>query len=253
MINRYLFDEDVLNYDKRRPVYSTELCSDVVKFTKLDSSMNTIEIGCGTGQATKPFLDIGCDITAIELGENLSKYTRDKYHDYKNLEVICSSFEDYLCTPLSYDFAYSATAFHWVEQESGYAKLFEILKSGGSIAMFWNIPSININLTKEIRNIYNQYVPEWKSKDENKKKTYSSCVEWIVKSGFIDVEVKTYNNTRDLKASEYIDLLNTYSDHRGLDDEVKRKLYQGISEVIVNNDNSIVIDDYIELYLARKP
>ena len=35
----------------------------------MDKSL--LEVGCGTGQATEPFLKTKCKVTAVELGENL--------------------------------------------------------------------------------------------------------------------------------------------------------------------------------------
>ncbi|HAG42838.1 MAG TPA: hypothetical protein DCL31_04970 [Clostridium sp.] len=59
----------------------------------MDKSL--IEVGCGTGQATEPFLKTKCKVTAVELGENLSSYTREKFKSYKNLNVVQSVFEKY--------------------------------------------------------------------------------------------------------------------------------------------------------------
>lgn len=107
----------------------------------MDKSL--LEVGCGTGQATEPFLKTKCKVTAVELGENLASYTREKFKIYKNFNVIRSAFEDYDCDDNQFDMLYSATAFHWIPDEIGYKKAYRIIRSGGTLALFWNRPSPN--------------------------------------------------------------------------------------------------------------
>jgi len=94
---KYLFDEAVLNYEKRRPNYGTELFEDVIKYAEITMDKSLLEVGCGTGQATEPFLKTKCSVTAVELGENLASYTREKFKIYENFNVVQSPFEDYDC------------------------------------------------------------------------------------------------------------------------------------------------------------
>ena len=54
---------------------------------RLSSEGNSIlEIGCGTGQATKGFVDLGFDnLTCIELGQNLAEFTHEKFKNNQML------------------------------------------------------------------------------------------------------------------------------------------------------------------------
>jgi len=52
---------------------------------------------------------------------------------------------------------------------------------------------------------------------------------------------------------QYLELLDTYSDHIALNKEVKEALYSEIGTAIKNSNDEIVIEDTIELYLAKKP
>jgi len=56
-----------------------------------------------------------------------------------------------------------------------------------------------------------------------------------------------------LTSSQYLELLDTYSDHIALNKEVKEALYSEIGTAIKNSNDEIVIEDTIELYLAKKP
>ena len=254
---KYLFDESVLNYEKRRPNYGTELFKDVIKYAEINMDKSLLEIGCGTGQATEPFLKAKCKVTAVELGENLASYTREKFKVYKNFNIVQSAFEDYHCDDNEFDMLYSATAFHWIPEEIGYKKAYRIIKSGGTLALFWNRPSPNDNyntLYQRIQSIYKELLPQWSNKLTNSqdKPKYSS-VNKIKQYGFVDVEFKEYHNKRKMTGIEYIELLNTYSDHIALEKSIKSPLFDGIRTAIEEFGNEIIINDTVELHLAKKP
>lgn len=58
--------------------------NDIIHFSKLNENKKAIEVGIGTGQATIPFLITGCDVTVIELGNDLQN-TRKK--NLKNMRI----------------------------------------------------------------------------------------------------------------------------------------------------------------------
>ncbi|MDF2545114.1 MAG: methyltransferase [Anaerosolibacter sp.] len=255
---KYLFDEVVLNYEKRRPNYGAELFREIIKYGEITMDKSVIEVGCGTGQATKPFLEAKCKVIAVELGENLASYTRNKFRDYSNLEVIQSSFEDYECDNSSFDMLYSATAFHWIPDEIGYKKAYKIIKNGGTIALFWNKPSTNHKdnpLHQKIQSIYTELLPQWSYKVTNNedKSRYSSIINKLEQYGFTNIEFKLYHNIRKMTGIEYIELLNTYSDHLALEKSIKSKLFNAVRAAIEELGNELIINDTVDLYLARKP
>lgn len=85
MDKRLSFNEDVENYDKWRPAYCDELFKDILAYSQVEKGKKVIEIGIGTGQATKSFLDKGCEVTAIELGKDLAEYSKVKFQEYKKI------------------------------------------------------------------------------------------------------------------------------------------------------------------------
>jgi ubiquinone/menaquinone biosynthesis C-methylase UbiE len=165
-----LFDEVVIDYEKSRPKYGIQLFEDVIEYANITRNSSIIEVGCGTGQATEPFLKIKCKVTAVELGQNLATFSREKFKHYINLKIVQSSFEDYVCDDNTYDMLYSATAFHWIPPEIGYTKARRILKDGGTLALFWNRPSLNIKgnaLHQKIQAIYQDFLPQFNNKETN--------------------------------------------------------------------------------------
>ena len=234
MDKRFTFNEDAMNYEKWRPTYCEELFHDIMEYSKLDRNKKALEIGIGTGQATLPFLKTGCDLIAIELGENLAEFSKNKFKDYKNFSILNVPFEDFKCDENTFDLIYSATAFHWIDENIGYPKAFKLLKPGGTLALFWNKPFIGRKddlLHQKIQSIYEKYKPSKAKPIENDEEHYKELLKKLRKYGFKDVELKLYNKTRIFNACDYISLLNTYSDHRSMNLAIKTKFEEEIKKV----------------------
>ena len=253
---RLKFDEDCLNYDRWRPRYVEQLYEDIAVFSKLDEHSRVVEVGIGTGQATAFFLESGCELTAIELGPNLAEFVRDKYRDYPNLKVANLAFEEFPYEPGSVNLVYSATAFHWIPEDVGYPQVFDMLKSGGTIALFWNKPSAareDDPLHIALQRIYQEYRDSGKRSVEYEQRRYERIQTAIRDSGFIDLDFRLYHSARQFNAEDYVALLNTYSDHRSMTDDVRPRFEAEIKEAINTFGGTIEIHDTIDLYMARKP
>jgi len=253
---RFMFDEDVVNYDKMRPTYAKELFDDVIKFSKVNDGKAALEIGVGTGQATMPFLQTGCTIEAIEIGNNMAEFVKHKFAKYNNFHVTNADFGYAKLSGDSYDLIYSATAFHWIPQEIGYPKIFDLLKSGGTLALFWNhpYPYKSDEFYIKMQEIYSKYQTGIKSTVHrfSEDKCFD-IVETISQYGFIDIEYKVYHNTRVLTVQQYMSLLNTYSGHRAFESESRKALEAELTDVINQYGGTVEIQDTMDLYLARKP
>lgn len=243
-------------YDRWRPTYVPELYQDIFAVKEINPSSNVLEIGIGTGQATLPVLEKGCSLTAIELGDQLAKYVKQKYSDYKYFNVINIAFQDYKCPLNSYDLVFSASAFHWIPQELGYSKVYELLKSGGVFARFANHPfkdKEREELHIALQNIYARYMPGPLHEVEYSVEDAKNRADISKKYGFIDVNYKLYHRTRTFSAKEYVSLLGTYSDHIAIEDQTRLKFFTEIEKTIEDFGNQITLYDTLDLQLSRKP
>lgn len=66
---RKIFDTIPEEFDKYRPRYCSQLFEELIDYAKIDKDKSVLELGPGTGQATDPILNTGCDYLAIELGD----------------------------------------------------------------------------------------------------------------------------------------------------------------------------------------
>ncbi|MNZ73042.1 16S ribosomal RNA methyltransferase KsgA/Dim1 family protein [compost metagenome] len=252
---RFTFNEDTNNYEQWRPRYCHELFKDIIEYSQIEQGKKAIEIGIGTGQATKPFLDTGCELTAIELGKDLANYSKMKFLEYENFTVRNTAFEEFECPDDSIDLIYSATAFHWIPEETGYSKVLKLLKTDGTLALFWNRPFVSREsdeLHQNIQNIYQKYRPSSTEIKEHDIDKYECRKKTIEAYGFREMVFKLYHVTRTFSSTDYIALLNTYSDHRTMPSSTRVLFENEIKEAILRFGDVIYVYDTIDLYVAKK-
>ncbi|HBZ41606.1 MAG: methyltransferase [Firmicutes bacterium GWF2_51_9] len=252
---RLRFNENADNYDEFRPTYPDELFSDIINYSGIGNTSKVLEIGIGTGQATPPILETGCHVTAIELGDSLAKFTKEKFGAYNNIEIINIDFMEYTLEEDRFDLIYCATAFHWLPREEGYRKVKEALRENGTIALFWNHPFPNRkdDISNVVnRRVYDKFRPSDKDIIEFSEHDCQKRILELERFGFRDIQAKLYQGVRTLTTDAYISLLNTYSDHRALDIEIKSAFETEMRNALDEIGGKINIYDTIDLYLARK-
>ena len=254
---RLTFNEDAENYEKWRPRYTPALFQNIIAFAGLGSGSRALEVGVGTGQATEPVLATGCHVTGIELGQSLANYARQKFASYPNFQILQGAFEQYRGAENQFDLIYSATAFHWIPEETGYRKAMELLKPGGALALFWNHPFVSRRddpLHQKIQAAYRRYRPSDKPVPaEFGPQDCEKRIQSIRKYGFALCQVSLFYAVRYVDAEGYVALLNTYSDHRAMEPQAKQGLEQEILEAIRSEGGGLKIYDTMDLYLAYKP
>lgn len=235
---------------------ATQWYDDLFKMIPLDETSRALEIGIGGGQATLPVLQTGCQVTAVEYGKNLAELCRKKFRDYPNFSVVNMKFEEFEGESGSYDLIYAASSFHWIPEEIGYPKVFALLKKGGVFARFANHPYKDKGreeLCAEIQKLYVVYMPGVPADNEYTGEQAKKRAGLAEKYGFTEISYQLYHRTRTYTAEEYVALLNTYSDHITLGEDIRREFFAKIRETIRKYGGYITIYDTIDLQLARKP
>lgn len=256
----WTFDTVASTYEKFRPGYVAELYQKMFQYRPIDESSRVLEVGIGGGQATQPILQTGCELTAVEYGENFSQLCREKFCDFPKFSVITDKFENRDYEATAYDLVYSASAFHWVPEEIGYTKVYQMLKTGGAFARFANHPhpdKSNPGMTEEIQTVYEKYYYPFHNKKPSTPKAYTEedaaiRADIAAKYGFSDIEYAMYQRIRTFSAKEYITLLGTYSDHIAIEETTRRKFFNEIEQTIERHGGEMHIYDVIDLQLARK-
>jgi len=92
-----------------------------------------LEIGAGTGKATRLFAQRGITVTATEPdGAMIAELVK---HVPPNVKIVQAAFED-LRPIASYGLVYAAAALHWTNPESRWPRMAALLEPGGVFASF---------------------------------------------------------------------------------------------------------------------
>ena len=252
----WTFNEVAAAYDRWSPGYTPALYRDMFAYKAIGPSSRVVEIGIGTGQASVPVLETGCALTAVEYGDKLAAFTREKFRGYQNLTIVNLPFQNFECGDGSADWIYAAGAFHWIPEELGYAKVFRLLKPGGAFARFAKHPYYREGqeaLYQAIQEVYREYMPYSAPTAEYGEEDAKRRAALPVKYGFTDTAYKLYDRKRVTTSQEYIGLIATQSDHIVLAEDKRQGFYGGIKDAIDRYGGMITLHDTIDLELARKP
>lgn len=254
------FDEVAELYDQVRPGYPEELFDDVVALSGIPSEGRMLEVGTGTGRATVAFARRGYRILGIELGANLATVARHNLADYPRVEIRVGAFEDLPLEKRSFDVVYAASAFHWLDPALALSKIARTLKPGGAVALFQYMhvrTAADEGFPEAVQEVYRSFAPEmtknWRPfpRTDANRVTHKDDIEQSRLFG--EVAVREYRWNAVYSARSYTDLLNTYSDHRALDEATRNRLLKGIAEFIDERYGGRVIKSYLTvLYVAHR-
>jgi SAM-dependent methyltransferase len=130
---RATFDEDPDTYDRSRLVSPPQVFDDAVAIAGLGPGSRVLEIGPGTGQATRPLAERGLLVTALELGPQLADRARRNLADLPGVAVHTTAFEDWDPAGQTFDAVFSCNAFHWLDHDTRFAKPAALLRPGGHL------------------------------------------------------------------------------------------------------------------------
>src|SRR3954469_7937775 len=117
-----VFNEVPELYDRVRPVYPDSMVADLVGITGIGPASSVLEVGCGTGQATRPLAALGCAVTAVEPGAELAALARRGVAAFPNVTIETSTFEDWDDRGRRFDALVAASSWHWVDPSVGWRR-----------------------------------------------------------------------------------------------------------------------------------
>lgn len=119
-------------YERYRPGYPAELVDLVLSYAGRPIR-TALEIGAGTGKATRLFAAAGVTVTATEPdGAMLAELRK---HVPAGVRTVRAAFED-LRPGARYDLVYAAAALHWTTPEGRWSRVAALLEPGGVFASF---------------------------------------------------------------------------------------------------------------------
>ncbi len=130
---RATFAEDAERYDRARPGYPPALFEAIAGYAGLEPGARVLEIGCGTGQATRPMAERGWAVEALELSPALAAVAVRNVAGL-GAAVAVGSFDDADLPADAYAAVAAFTAFHWLDPETRVRRAAAALRPGGVLA-----------------------------------------------------------------------------------------------------------------------
>ena len=140
---RASFDDDAAAYDRARPVAPASVVDDLVALAGLRPGSPVVEVGPGTGQATRPLAERGLRIVAVELGARLAARARRNLAPFAGVDVVTSSFEAWDPGADRFDAVVACNSFHWLHPGLRFPRSAAVLRPGGHLVVLatpWVVP-----------------------------------------------------------------------------------------------------------------
>ena len=236
-----VFNEVPELYDRVRPAYPDKLFADLVAITGMDLRSPVLEVGCGTGQATRSLAALGYPVTAIEPGAGMAALARQRLAAFRNVEVETSAFEEWDDGGRRFDVLVAASAWHWVDPSVGWRRAHDLLHPGGWMALLGNVvvrqpgePEVYAQ-TADLHERFSPGNPGWGHPPLEDEVRMTDEGWGLVKdpgSLFGPTIVRWYPSVQWFDGDGFTDLLRTTSLYRRLDSNVREPLLDAIAERI---------------------
>lgn len=228
-------------YDRVRPTYPDELFGDLVAITGMKERSAVLEVGCGTGQATRSLAALGSSVTAIEPGPRMAALARQRMAAFPNVEIETSSFEQWNDGGRRYDVLVAAASWHWVDPSIGWRRAREVLRPGGWMALLGNVvvrrpgePEVYAE-TADLHEHFCPGNPDWDHPplEDEVRATNEGWGPPNDSGGlFGPTVVRWYPTVQWFDGKGFADLLRSTSLYRRLNDKVREPLLDAIAKRI---------------------
>lgn len=237
------------DYERFRPGYPERLVDEVLAYAGCPV-LTALEIGAGTGKATRVFAARGVAVTATD--PDAAMLAELRRHVPETVETRQAAFED-LPLDRPYDLVFAAAAMHWTEAEGRWPQVAALLEPGGVFASFGGQlvladPALEeaVSLVRS-RHGFDDSVasPDWTPAD--------STMQWpgteLARSDlFTDVRQLEIERRLELTASDYLGHLRTISAYLELPTTAWEQLLHEIGAVLPER---VTLNGDLTLHLAR--
>ncbi|MCL2781377.1 MAG: class I SAM-dependent methyltransferase [Actinomycetia bacterium] len=120
-------------YERHRLGYSGELADVVFEYAG-GPARTALEVGAGTGKATRVFAARGVAVTALEPDPRMARVLRRMTRGLP-VEPVVAAFERYQTTR-RFDLVFAAASWHWTDPATRWTRAVELLAPHGVLALF---------------------------------------------------------------------------------------------------------------------
>jgi SAM-dependent methyltransferase len=264
---RARFDQVAALYDRARPAYPRALFADLAVLAPHHDRI--LEIGCGTGQATRELANMADVVRCVELGAELARIARTNLAAHENVVVDVGAFEDIDAPAQTFDLIFSATAFHWIEPSVGYPLAARLLRSGGALALATHAHvsgGTERDIADEIGESHRRHCPDigaWRLPDAPAVVAAAhaggdiSALWGRVERSFHGPTpvghlfhmptVRTYDWVQPYTSDDYVAFLETLAPYAALEPDTKARLFADLAGIVDGKLNGTILKRFVTI------
>ncbi len=234
-------------YDAVRPGYPATLMTPILERVPDTGIVRILEVGCGTGQATRLFAPLQQPILATDLSADLIAVARERLAAFPNVQFAVGAFEQLALPDAAYDLLLSAQAFHWIDRAVGLPKVHRVLNPGGTLALFWNFTDYEATpLLRQILAVCLRYVPAlagWPDAGAARFAEFSDF--WLnalrEAGSFMAITATVVTNTLEYSHTRFQQLLATYSWVQSASPAVQAALFADLAPLLRRTPDPLLL------------
>ncbi len=250
------FGEVAELYERRRPGYPDALIADVLG--SVGPPRTVLEVGAGTGKATRLLAAAGARVTAVEPDPAMAAHLRANLPagvtvEDGTLDAVAARRPE---APGGGGFALvvAAQAWHWVDQQAGPRLAHGLLRPGGVLAVFWNTPLDGPDY-EAMTDVYRTHAPDmaegmataaWAAEMAARLASLQAA------EGFEPPETRTYDWEATYDPEALSELVQTYSGHRLLDPPHLAALSSAVGDMVAARGATVTLGYRTVCYLMRR-
>lgn len=237
-------------YENFRPGYPDEI-ADLITAYAAQPIRTALEIGAGTGKATRLFARPGIAVTATDPDEDM--LTELRRHVPAGVTTVRAAFED-LDLSKSFDLVFAAAALHWTRPDGRWTRMAALLKPGGVFASFGAPARLSDpDVAKAVHLAHAAFLDtdEIPSPDGTpaSAEMWWPSTELLLSGLFSDVRQVVIERRLTMSAADYTGHLATISAYLELPPASRRQVFDRIRQVL---PTTVEVTADIILHLARR-
>lgn len=213
-------------------------------FDMLPAEPEIVEVGPGTGQATRDLLARGASVHAIEIGPAMAAKLRANLPTDR-LRVSVGDFEMLDVEPGCADAVFSATAYHWIRAGAQADRPAAILRRGGVVAI---VDLVQVDSPDDLgffaaaQPIYERYGERHTGPPAPTRGGVDPPIRAVLEADrrFGHVAVRRYDWNQSYSASDYRELMLSYPGTQMMDEADRLGLLDDIESFIRSDFGGVV-------------
>jgi SAM-dependent methyltransferase len=252
-----MFGADPAAYEVGRPGHTDRVYEVLVERCRLGKGARVLEIGPGTGQATRRLLELGASrLVAVEPDGRLAAHLVERL---PAVEVVASPLEDAALEAGAFDLAVAASAFHWIDEAMGLAIVRDALRPDGWWAMWWTLFGEGERRDDFMRAIEHLFVDLERSPSAGREGgppfalDVDARLAALQEAGFVDVEHDIFRWNANWDTARVRALYSTFSPIQRLEEKRREAILDEVALIAARDFGGHVTRTLrTSLYTARR-